>query len=66
MNHRDKIGMAKVEQCCQEVRQVAIMLYNQGTEPSRSHVTQHIRKPAYFRDPTVAAALTAVQQELGL
>jgi len=58
--------MAKVEQCCQEVRQVASMLYNQGTEPSRSHVTQHIRKPAYFRDPTVAAALTAVQQELGL
>jgi transcriptional regulator with XRE-family HTH domain len=66
LNHRDKIRVAKVEQCCQEVRQVAIMLYNQGIEPSRSYVTQHLRKPAYFRDPIVAAALIAVRQELGL
>lgn len=66
LNHRDKIRMAKVEQCCQEVRQVAMMLYNQGIEPSRSYVTQYLRKPAYFRDPTVAAALSAVRQELDL
>ncbi len=66
MNHRDKMHMAKVEQCCKEVHQVAIMLYNQGIEPTRSYVTQHLRKPAYFRNPTVAAALIAVRQELGL
>ncbi len=66
LNHRDKIRIAKVEQCCQEVRQVAIMLYSQGMEPSRSCVTQHLRKPAYFRDPIVTAALSAVRQELGL
>ena len=66
LNHRDKIRTARVDQCCQEVRQVALMLYNHDIEPSRSHVTQYLRKPAYFRDPTVAAALYAVWQELEL
>jgi transcriptional regulator with XRE-family HTH domain len=66
LNHRDKIRAAKVEQCCQEVQQVAVMLYNQGIEPTRSYVTQHLRKPAYFRDPVVTAALNTVRKELGL
>jgi transcriptional regulator with XRE-family HTH domain len=66
LNHRDKLRAAKVEQCCQEVRQIAIVLYNQGIEPTRSYVTQYLRKPAYFRDPTVNAALSVVRQELGL
>lgn len=66
LNHRDKVRAAKVEQCCQEVRQVAIILYNQGIEPTRSYVTQHLKKPAYFREPVVTAALTKVRQELGL
>lgn len=66
LNYRDKIRMAKVEQCCQEVRQVAIMLFNQGIEPTRSYVTQYLEKPAYFREPMVAAALDAVRQELNL
>jgi len=66
LNYRDEIRSAKVEQCCQEVRQVATWLYSQGIEPTRSCITQHLRKPAYFRDSTVAAALNTVCQELGL
>jgi len=66
LNHRNQIRMERVEQCCQEVRQVATMLFHGGIEPTRSQVTQHLRKPAYFRDPTVATALESVRQELGL
>lgn len=66
LNYRDKTRMAKVEKCCQEVRQIAIMLYNKGIEPTRNHVTPYLKKPAYFRDSTVSAALDAVRQELGL
>ncbi|PSB13503.1 hypothetical protein C7B76_19665 [filamentous cyanobacterium CCP2] len=58
--------MAKVEQYCQEVRQAATMLCKQGIEPTRSNVTQYLKKPAYFRDPSVTAALDSIRQELGL
>ncbi|MCY7276522.1 MAG: hypothetical protein LH702_23000, partial [Phormidesmis sp. CAN_BIN44] len=40
---RDKMRMAKVERCCKEVRQVTITPYNQGIEPTRSYVTQHLQ-----------------------
>lgn len=66
LNYRDENRIAKIEQCCQEVRQIATYLYNQGLEPTRSCVAQHLKKPAYFRDPIVAAALDAVRKELGL
>jgi transcriptional regulator with XRE-family HTH domain len=66
LKHRDRTRMAKVEECCQEVRQVAIMLYNQGIEPTRSRVTQYLSKPAYFRDSMVTHALNSARQALGL
>jgi len=51
LNHRSQIRIERVEQCCQESRQVATILFPESLEPTYSQVTQHLRKPAYFRDP---------------
>jgi transcriptional regulator with XRE-family HTH domain len=66
LKYREKIREAKIEQSCAEVRQVAINLYNEGIDPTRSYISRYLSKPAYFREPSVSAALTSVRKELGL
>ena len=66
LSYREKIRTAKVEQSCQEVRQVALKLYDEGIDPTRSYIARFLSKPAYFREPLVAATLEQVRQELGL
>jgi transcriptional regulator GlxA family with amidase domain len=66
LSYREKIHTAKVEQSCQEIRQVALKLYDEGIDPTRSYIARFLSKPAYFREPLVAATLERVRQELGL
>ncbi|UBF29548.1 helix-turn-helix domain-containing protein [Kovacikia minuta CCNUW1] len=66
LKHREKLREAKIEQSCAEVRQIAIKLYNKGIDPTRNYISGHLSKPAYFREPSVSAALTSLRKELGL
>lgn len=66
LSQREKVRLAKVEQYCIEVRQIALELYNEGIDPTRSYISRYLSKPAYFREPLVEAALMAVRKELGL
>lgn len=66
LKHQEKIREAKIEQSRIEVRQIALKLYNEGIDPTRSYISRYLSKPAYFREPSVNAALTLVRKELGL
>ena len=60
LNYREQVRMAKVEQACQEVRQIALKLYSEGIDPTRSYIASYLSKPAYFREPLVVASLETV------
>ncbi len=66
LRHREKVRMAKVEESCREVRQIALNLYSEGIDPTRSYIARYLSKPAYFREKSVVATLEAVRKELGL
>ena len=66
LSHREKVRIEKVEQSCQEIRQIALQLFSEGIDPTRSQVTKFLNKPAYFREPLVDATLERLRQELGL
>nr|WP_290221395.1 helix-turn-helix domain-containing protein [Trichocoleus desertorum] len=56
----------KINQKCLEVQEIAIKLYKEGEEPTRSSISQYLGKPAYFRENEVCVALHDVRQHLGL
>lgn len=66
IDYRKTLRSQRIEQCCQEVRQVALEIYDEGGNPTRSKIASRLSKPAYFRDKNVCAALLAVQKQLGL
>jgi transcriptional regulator with XRE-family HTH domain len=66
LNYRDQVRAAKVQESCQEVRQIALKLYGEGIDPTRSYISRYLSKPAYFREPAVVAVLESTRQELGL
>ncbi|MBD1893721.1 TniQ family protein [Coleofasciculus sp. FACHB-129] len=62
-----KDGYAKaIEECCEEVRRIAVDLYNQGKYPNESLISNLVSKPGHFRDKKVRLALKEVHRELGL
>jgi hypothetical protein len=63
LNYREQVRMAKIERSCQEVRQIALKLYSEGMNPTRSYIVKYLSKPAYFRAPLVVASLEAVRLE---
>lgn len=66
LDYREKIREMKVEQSCNEVRQIALKLYKEGIDPTRSYISKYLSKPAYFREPLVDATLKSIRKELGL
>lgn len=66
IDYRKAIRSQLVEQYCQEVQRVALEIYAEGENPTRSRVASRLSKPAYFRDKNVCAALSAIRKELGL
>uniref|UniRef100_B8HXB7 TetR family transcriptional regulator n=1 Tax=Cyanothece sp. (strain PCC 7425 / ATCC 29141) TaxID=395961 RepID=B8HXB7_CYAP4 len=66
LQHRDEVYKEKLNQFCQDLRQVVLQLYSAGIDPTRSQVARRLRKPAYFREPEVEAMLESVRRELGL
>ena len=55
-----------IEECCEEVRRIAIDLYNQGKHPNESAISELVSKPGHFRHKKVRLALKEVHRELGL
>ncbi|HAA28003.1 MAG TPA: hypothetical protein DCE56_10510 [Cyanobacteria bacterium UBA8553] len=66
IEYRKAIRSRLIEQYCQEVQRVALQIYAEGENPTRSRVSSRLSKPAYFRDKNVCAALLAIRKELGL
>ncbi len=66
IEYRKAIRSRLIEQYCQEVQRVALQIYAEGENPTRSRVASRLSKPAYFRDKNVCAALLAIRKELGL
>lgn len=66
LKHREGIRIANVEQSCQEAHQIALKLFSEGIEPTRSYITPYLSKPVYFREAAVIDTLATVRQELGL
>ncbi|MGA9379252.1 MAG: Tn7 transposase TnsA N-terminal domain-containing protein [Phormidium sp.] len=66
VDYRKTLRSQRIEQCCQEVMQVALEIYTEGEKPTRSKVASRLSKPAYFRDKNVCAALLTIQRQLGV
>jgi AraC-like DNA-binding protein len=62
-----KINHAKtLENCCQEVRQVTLMLYERGEYPTEARISTLISKPGYLRYKQVRNTFQKTKQEIGL
>lgn len=55
-----------IEECCEEVRRIAVDLYSQGKYPNESVISELVSKPGHFRHKKVRLALKEVHRELGL
>ncbi|MBD1897924.1 helix-turn-helix domain-containing protein [Coleofasciculus sp. FACHB-129] len=54
----------KIEQSCEEVRQIALKLHNENVYPSEGRVSQLMTKPGDLRNKKVRATLQELQSEL--
>jgi len=66
VSYRRASRLKRIEQSCLEVRQAAVKLHTRGVDPTRSHVSACLTKPAYFREEEVCTALYEIRRELGL
>ncbi len=61
--HRTQLARQKLEQQCNEVRQVMHTLYERGIHPSYNNVKEAVSDPNMMRKPEVRAAWHAVRRE---
>jgi len=54
----------KIEQSCEEVRQIALKLHNENVYPSEGRVSELMTKPGDLRNKKVRVTLQEVQSEL--
>ncbi|MBD2727284.1 hypothetical protein H6G96_13340 [Nostoc sp. FACHB-892] len=54
----------KLKQSCDEVKQIALQLHNQGTYPSETLVAKFMTMPGYLRYKKVRAKLQEAQLEV--
>lgn len=55
-----------IQDCCQEVKQAAIDLYQKGIYPTEASVSKIISRPGFFRYKQVRDALHKTKRKLGL
>ncbi|MBD2461657.1 helix-turn-helix domain-containing protein [Oscillatoria sp. FACHB-1407] len=65
LEYRKSKHISKINQKCLEVQEIAIKLYEEGEEPTRSSISLRLGKPAYFREEEVCMALDKVRYQLG-
>ncbi|BAT53463.1 TetR family transcriptional regulator [Nostoc sp. NIES-3756] len=65
LSDRKAILENKIEQCCEEIRQITLNLHNQGIYPSEKSVSEQMTMPGYLRYRKVRLALQEIQSQSG-
>lgn len=66
LNQRQANKLQAIAQCCEEVRQAAFKLHEQGIYPSEARITELLTKPGFLRYKEVREAVHAAKEEIGL